>query len=418
MTGNRDYSLLQRFATRFLLIYFLLYIIPYGFEYIYAIEVSQIPVWEEITIWFGETFLGWDFDVSRLNKGFDSKYDFTRFLLIGSFSLLMSACWLVVDHLRKRKYNNRLKIVLQTILRYHLAFTLILYGLAKVFPLQFGQAAIDRLMTPMGDFTPMSLLWAFMSYSRFYTAVTGWIEVLGGVLLLFRKTTFAGIFLSVVAMVNVVVIDIGYDVTVKMFAIHLLIMALILLSDHMKRVVDFLILNRSARPFFYDSLFGERKMPGLIVKVVVIGFFVVTTYWHTMDRLGNETTNEYSYFSSYHLVSDFTIDDEPLGEKEPNRWKDFSISGSSWQHNAMTVRLQNGRKKTFLFELDSSRHFIKLLEEKFQIETYELYYRELPGNVMVFEGTHLGDSVRIETVRKRIEDYRLRKNGTRWIRDL
>ena len=161
---NNQYSVIQKALLRFFLIYFILYIIPYGFEYI-PIDTDDYSLWEPITIWFGETFLGWDFNLNRLAKGFDSKYDYSRFALIAVISFGATLLWLLLDRLKAWEYNTRLKAILQTILRYHLGFTLILYGMAKVFPLQFGTTGIDTLTTDFGDFRPMSLLWAFMSYS-------------------------------------------------------------------------------------------------------------------------------------------------------------------------------------------------------------------------------------------------------------
>jgi len=165
-------------------------------------------------------------------------------LLIAILSVLGTIIWLFIDAKFKWNYNEKLKVLIKTILRYHVGLTLIIYCISKVLMLQFGEMDFNRLENTMGNQTGMSFLWAFMSYSKFYTMSTGWIEVIGGILLLFRRSTFIGAFILFIGMANVVLIDIGYDDRVKMFAIHLFLMTVLLLSDDFKRLYHFFILNQ------------------------------------------------------------------------------------------------------------------------------------------------------------------------------
>ena len=223
---DKTYSVLSRIWTRFIFLYLVFYIFPYGFEYIQELDTNDISIWENITIWFGEYFFGWEFNKEQLLKGFDSKYDYSRFTLITFLATFGTFIWIMVDSKFKfnYNYNSKLKTLTRTILRYHVGLTLIIYGLAKMFMLQFGEMDLDRLESSIGSKNGMGFLWNFMSYSKFYTMSTGWIEFIGGTFLLFRRTTFIGTIILTISMINVVLIDIGYDVRVKMFAIHLLVM--------------------------------------------------------------------------------------------------------------------------------------------------------------------------------------------------
>jgi len=205
-------SPLSKYLLRFVFLYIVFYIYPfyiypYGFEYIQELTTSDISFWQPITIWFGETFMGWEFNEKYLMNGFDSKYDFSRFLLITCLAVIGAFIWILIDSRLKRNYNNNLKVLLKTILRYHVGLTLIIYGLSKVFMLQFGEMDLDRLENTTGNHNGMRYLWDFMSYSEFYTRISGWIELIGGILLLFRRTTFIGAFISFIAMANVVLVE-------------------------------------------------------------------------------------------------------------------------------------------------------------------------------------------------------------------
>lgn len=327
--------------------------------------------------------------------------------------------WIVIDRYLKWEYNTRLKAILQTILRYHLGFTLILYGIAKVFPLQFGIPDMDTLATDFGDFDPMSLLWSFMSYSRFYTAVTGWVEVLAGLFLLFRKTTFLGVFLSFVAMVNVVVIDIGYDVTVKMFAIHLLLMATILLADHIKRIINFLLLNLAAEPFYYTNLFRGKEKLATVIKVLVITVFGYFTYSETKKLLENEAIIlPNSFFSGYHTIEDMIINGDTILDSNPQKWKYLSIGGSKRSPDQLWVKTNRAYKQTYQFELDSSNRTLSFKDIQVENHRYDFIYEELNNKRFVFKGKHLSDSIVVVTKAKTLDDYLLIKIKRSWIRDL
>ena len=54
--------------------------------------------------------------------------------------------------------------------------------------LQFGTMCLDMLEMRVGNLPGMSLLWGFLSHSETVVMVSGWLEVIGSLLLLFRKT--------------------------------------------------------------------------------------------------------------------------------------------------------------------------------------------------------------------------------------
>ena len=152
--------------------------------------------------------------------------------------------WTVLD--RKRKDYRTLHEWLRILLRYTLALTLFSYGFAKIFPLQFRPTGFRQLVEPYGEFSPMGVLWSFMGASIAYTIFGGFSEALGGALLLFRRTTTFGALWSAVVLANVVALNFCYDVPVKLYSTNLLIMALFLLVPDFGRLLNVLVLNRTA----------------------------------------------------------------------------------------------------------------------------------------------------------------------------
>jgi hypothetical protein len=114
------------------------------------------------------------------------------------------------------------------------------YGLAKLgsFSNQFSEPGTWRLAQSYGDSSPMGLLWTFMGSSRPYTYFAGAAELLGGFLLLWRRTALLGAFVSVGVMLNVMLMNFCYDVPVKLFSAHLVAAALVIVLPEASRLAQ------------------------------------------------------------------------------------------------------------------------------------------------------------------------------------
>lgn len=417
---NQPRSFLNRFFLRFVFLYLVFYIYPYGFEYIQELNTSDISIWENITIWFGEWFLGWEFNEERLLKGFDSKYDYSRFLLITFLAIFGAVFWMFIDSKIESNYNSRLKTLTRTILRYHLGLTLIIYGLSKVFMLQFGEMDLDKLESTVGSSNGMGFLWTFMSYSKFYTMSAGWVEVIGGVLLLFRRTTFIGTIIIFISMVNVVLIDIGYDVRVKMFAIHLLLMTILLMSNDINRIINFFLLNKPTKPSMEQALFsnGKYRKIGYVLKGILLLYFTVSCFFIFKERIHTQKENRYTSMTRFHEVETHIINGDTIPESDGDRWKSISINGSSYRPETLKITNMGGNPDFYSFTADTIQKTIELNPTN-SPEIYEFQYEELANKDFIFKGTSSqGDSIWIRTNSKSLKDYPLTASGIRWITDL
>lgn len=414
---------IQKLIIRFVFLYFILYIYPYGFEYIKGIDSNNFSFWKEITIGFGEVFLGWEYNQDMLSTGFDSKYDFTRFLLVAVISIIGASIWVFIDSKIKKEYNNTLKILLQTILRYHIGLTLILYGLSKVFLLQFGTMDIDSLETPLGEHNGMNLVWAFMSYSKFYSITVGLIEVVGGLLLLFRKTTSLGAFLLLIAMTNVVLMDIGYDVIVKMFAIHLLLMIVFLMYNDLKRLYDFFLKNKPSTAATYMPLFEGQKGKNIsyITKGALLLYVFVSFSLDMTERIEQQHSTHYKNFTSSHEIELFVKNGDTISKNKinGNRWNKIRINDLSYLPETLMILNEDNTTYRYKFTADTLTKKLHLTDLYGDDQTsHELTYEAFENKVYIYEGIFKGDSLWMRTRAKTISDYRLTRNGIRWIRDL
>ena len=120
--------------------------------------------------------------------------------------------------------------------RFTLATAMLLYGAEKVIPEQFGTPLPSDLLEPIGEGSPMHLLWTFMGTSIPYVIFTGAAEMLGGLLLAARRTTLLGALVCIGVLSNVVMLNLSYDVPVKLYSSHLLLMAVFLAAPDLRRL--------------------------------------------------------------------------------------------------------------------------------------------------------------------------------------
>jgi uncharacterized membrane protein YphA (DoxX/SURF4 family) len=189
------------------------------------------------------------------------------------FALGAALLWSVLD--RKRRDYRRVEPWLRLLVRYTLAFTLFAYGFAKVFPLKFGTPGFQRLLEPYGDFSPMGALWWFMGASIPYIIFAGCAEVLGGLLLRFRRTAALGAVVAFAVLLNVMMLNYCYDVPVKLYSTNLVLMAVYLAAFDLRRLLDVFVRNCATTPVDLTGPSFERRWmraSAIVFEVLLVGY--------------------------------------------------------------------------------------------------------------------------------------------------
>jgi hypothetical protein len=128
-----------------------------------------------------------------------------------------------------------LKEVFETSITWLVVFAMLLYGMGKY--VQFDGAEFDKLVSEM---TGMELMWTFYGYSRPYVLIIGFFEVLGGILIFFKRTRIIGALLTSSILVNIILQDIFYQVNLGALraAIIYQLMLLIVLWMNREKLVS------------------------------------------------------------------------------------------------------------------------------------------------------------------------------------
>ena len=258
------WSLAHRLAFRFFCCYWILYalpepgrvgLIPFG-DFLFK---PYGKLWHALAPWVATHVFhiaGAPATYFRTGSG-DTTLQYVHNLLYVVVALAATAVWSVLD--RRRPNYRTLGAWLRVLVRYNLAFTLFGYGFAKIVPLQFQRTLLFKMMEPYGDFSPMGVLWSFMGASLPYVIYSGCAEVLGGMLLLFRRTTTLGALVSFAVMLNVAVLNYCYDVPVKLYSTNLVLMAVFLLIPDLRRLFDIFVRNRAVPCADLNPIRFERR---------------------------------------------------------------------------------------------------------------------------------------------------------------
>ena len=177
----------------------------------------------------------------HVQSGGDSALRWIGILVMLGIGLVSGLLWSLVG---RRHSSGDLLGWLRLVVRVTLAVALLRYGFIKVFPIQFPTPPLPVLNEPVGNASPTMLFWSLYGIRPGFVMFLGWSEVIAGLALFFRRTALLGSILAVMVMANVTLLDVTFDVPVKLYSLSLLVMAVVLLTPELGSFVNFFFTHR------------------------------------------------------------------------------------------------------------------------------------------------------------------------------
>lgn len=297
--GPPRWSLPLRIAFRFTFTYFLLYCAPFPLTWIpYADRAGEWidGFWHVMVPWVAAHVLHLPRPITIFENGSgDTTYNWVQ---VGCFLVTAFAAtilWSLLDC--KRPSYERLYRWSRLYLRLWLGAWMCSYGAMKVIQSQFPPPMLSSLIVPYAQHSPMGLLWTFMGTSKGYNVFAGSAEMLAGILLLVPRFTTLGALLCAAVMSNVFMLNMSYDVPVKLFSFHLLVAALILAGPDLPNVARFFIFRRAARLTIDRPFFSSRRLnlAGLTLQLLFAAFLVGTDLYYSLQNQGAQADRSVLY---------------------------------------------------------------------------------------------------------------------------
>jgi uncharacterized membrane protein YphA (DoxX/SURF4 family) len=187
----------------------------------------------------------------------DRTFDWVLAFCCLVLAALATAIWSILD--RRRGSYTALYKWFRLFIRFALASQMIVYGTVKAIPLQMPFPYLYKLVEPYGNFSPMGVLWSFVGASPAYETFSGCAELLGGILLIIPRTTMFGALVCLADVTQVFVLNMTYDVPVKLLSFHLIVMTLFLLTPDLSRLSRFFFLDADPGPGVEPQFFRTRR---------------------------------------------------------------------------------------------------------------------------------------------------------------
>jgi hypothetical protein len=159
-------------------------------------------------------------------------------------STALSVLWKETEEKENSK-SGMWQAYLLAIIRYWLAFTISLYGFAKIFKTQFTTADFIKDM-PMGEASGFLLTWFYYGHSYTLAVIIALMQIGGSILLLFRRTTLLGTMVLLPVMTNIVLINMFYQIDAGAFVVSVVLtlgLTYLLLLDYEKLKAVFWVFN-------------------------------------------------------------------------------------------------------------------------------------------------------------------------------
>lgn len=410
-------GLWARLLHRVVIVFLFLNVFPFP---IGAIPYTEKPAevyseWQKSSVvWVAKSVFGIEITVFPGGSG-DTTYNYIELFTNATIALSIGILWTLAA--RGRTVGAWCRDRFSIYVRYYLATVLLGYGWHKVMPIQMPFPGPDRLIGTIGDMSPMGLLWTLLGASPAYQIFAGLGEVIGGGLLLWRRTTVAGALVSAAVMTNVVAMNFCYDVPVKLYSSALLLMALYLAAPHLVRLAAVVVLNLPAQPVVlrpFPIRWRWLRWTACMVKTAYVGLVMIVPVYMNYQYLKSDgllapTKPWHGIYRVESFVRDGVAD---RALEDADRWVRVGINGMG----IGAIQRADGSSKRQMMTVDEAKSTMTI-KRRDEPEPMVLSFSMPEAGVVKLEGPFEGGQ--ISATLRRTEDVKplLTTRGFHWINE-
>ena len=307
-------------------------------------------------------------------------------LYIWTFFLLILA--IIIGSLLNKKYPIRKEIItnwMEKIVLYFLILQLARYGFDKVFKTQFYLPEPNILATELGQLDKDILFWSTMGSSYAYNLFMGITEVLAAGLMIYRRTRVLGLLIALGTIIQIVTINLSFDISVKLFSFVLLLITLVSLQPFGQALFRFMIQGKSTSLPKISRLHLGKQEPTLKLLVILLFVFecifpaihsnnfnddkAARPFLHGMYQ--NEQTNTQIWRIFFHRDG-FLIFEDRSGVKS-----DYAVQINE-ARKILTLTNYDLESSSIPFEFDPIQKKMTLLIQGQEFRFNEVNWREMP----------------------------------------
>jgi hypothetical protein len=405
----------QKFLLRIFLIYFILQALPLDWKYYRQVFSTD---WAHL-------HYGAIFDLAHYSPSWSGgSQRFTDWIILLIIAAAGAVIWTAIEARRQKTADyDSLYYWVRVIVRYRLAIGIIAYGFIKLFPLQAPFPSLSNLNTNYGDFTRWKLFSLSLGVVPNYESFLGLVEIIGGLLLFYRRSASVGAFIIAIFLGNVFMSNLAYGGGDDVYSLYLITLSLFVLSYDVQRLLNLLVWQKPAAPNQYHPVWREKgqRYARLALKTVFIFFFVILYGFKTRFGGGYQfpTTKGLPEAAGLYNVTQFVVGNDTLAysRTDSTRWQDVvfekwatlsirsnrpvvldstNIEQPEAGGNARTYELEGSAGRHYYsYTIDSANHSLTLQNKNphYSDEKWVLHYDRPDTSRIVLSGIAGKDSV-------------------------
>ena len=419
------WSLATRIAFRITVVYFSLYVLCTQMLWALIpipvnVNVANVGPWawiRPLAVWVGEHVIGFPGPVSSSPGGSgDKAYDWSQAVTILGLSIVAAIVWSLVA--RSRTRHVAVQKWFRLFLRFSIASTMVSYGMVKLFPLQMPAPSLSRLLEPFGNFSPMGVLWASIGASKSYEMFAGAMELIAAVLLFIPGLTTIGALVCFAVVTQIFTLNMTYDVPVKLFSFHLLVMCAVLIAPELKRLAQFFVLNRAVEPSTEPPLLSGRRARRIAIATqIVFAAYIVGFNWYRAADGAKQFGADAPKPPLYGIwnIERMTIDGH---ERAPlvtdyDRWRRVLVG----TRNAVSFQRMDSTFEAQTAAVDMNAKTMTLSKPANK-EWGRFTFQQPAPDRLILDGTANGHAIRMETRLVDHTKFLLSSRGFNWVQEL
>ncbi len=403
---HQEWKPYEKIVLRFFFLYFVLQLFPLDGNLFRELFLTEGVEFNVYTL----------FGLSKYTPHFFGLEGYANWAVAALLAVIGTIVWIRLE--RKEVNYDGLHYWLRVILRYRLAIGIIGYGFIKLFPLQIPYPSLSNLHTNYGDFFAWKIYFHTVGITQSYESFLGFVEILAGILLFFRKTVTFGAGLIIGFTGNVLAANIAYDAGEQVYSAYLVVIAAFLFAYDLPRLFSLLALERYTIANKFKPVFTEKWLANLrlglktafVVFVIVYGITTYANYTTAPYKIPQTPGLKGSY--GFYNVREFVFNGDtiPYSTTDPNRWQNvvfeqwatISIkiakpvkldlsNGDGYYKNDLDRNYESagvGGRHYYAYKTDTTKHTL-VLENKNKNhwgETFALNYTQLNDSTIVLKG--------------------------------
>jgi len=419
-----EWSQTKRIAFRFFFVYFTLYCLSNQIiNSVFIVPKIDIPDWA--TLWPVRLWIIWvahhifrvktDLVYSGSGSG-DKVFDWVLVFCLLVVAFVATVLWSVLD--RKRTSYPVLGKWFLLFLRVCLAGQMLTYGSVKVIPLQMPFPYPFKFLEPLRSFSPMGVLWTSVGVSPAYEVFTGCAELTAGFLLIFPRTATLGALAALADLVQVFVLNMTYDVCVKLLSFQLIILSLLLLAPNIQRLFNFFFRSQPAALAAAEPLFRSpraNRIARAVLAALWLWIIANNIYgdWDGWHKYGSGQPQ--SALGGIWTIQKLAIDGQPqpLLASNPDEWRRISFDLANWAH----IQHMDDSLASYNAALDAKNEILALTTPRDKHWQANFNYTRPARDALLLDGTVNGHKQHIELKLMDSAQFLLTSRGFHWVQD-